>query len=169
MRAAGVIGPIASTSAGPTSGESLRATAPIRPLARSGGVFAVTRAMTSRAACGSVLRRSINCRAASMRAASGFDASEAAARKSLASPATNASSPLTPHREASPSIWPRASGESVGRSPAMARSASASSVGVLSRGHPFARPPMMASRTAGFMSPWRARTEAIESTGPPRA
>ena len=51
----------------------------------------------------------------------------------------------------------------------MACSASASSFGGLSRGHPFARPPMMASRTAGFMSPWSARTEAIESTGPPRA
>ena len=34
----------------------------------------------------------------------------------------------------------------------MARSASASSVGVLSRGHPLARPPIKASRTAGFRS-----------------
>ena len=104
-----------------------------------------------------------------MRAASGLDASEAAARKSRASPATNGSSPVTPHREASPSIWPRASGESVGSSVAIARSASASSFGVLSRGHPFASPPMMALRTAGFISPWMARTEPIESTGPPRA
>ena len=113
-RAAGVIGPIASTRAVPTSGASLVATAAIRPLARSGGVFAVTRAITSRAACGSALRRSMSCRAASMRAASVASSSEADARRSFASPATNASSPLTPQREARPSIWPRDSVESFG-------------------------------------------------------
>ena len=120
FRAAGVIGPIASTSAVPTSGASLVAAAAIRPLARSGGVFAVTRAITSRAACGSALRRSMSCRAASMRAASVAFSSEADARRSFASAATNASSPSTPQREARPSIWPREPAESFGRRAASA-------------------------------------------------
>ena len=74
-----------------------------------------------------------------------------------------ASSPLTPQREARPSIWPRASGESFGRSAAMAFSASASSFGgLVAAASPSARPAMMASRTVGLHV-------ALEAPGPRRS
>ena len=82
----------------------------------------------------------MSCRAASMRAASPFAESAATASRSLASCATYPSSPFTPQREASPSIWPRESVASFGSSAAIAFSASASSSGALSLGQPFARP-----------------------------
>ena len=76
------------------------------------------------------------------------------------------SSPFTPQREASPSIWPRESVESFGSSAAIAFSASASSSGALSLGQPFANPATMASRTfASASGSWRRISPSMRFAG----
>ena len=147
-------------------------TAAIRPLARSGGVFAVTRAITSRAACGVALAEVDELPggvdAGGLGASSRRRPSRGGPRRSRR---RTRPSPLTPQREAQARASGRASRPraSAGAA-AIAFSAASSSVGGL-----VLRPALgqagddRLARPAASAASSGARIAPTASTGPPRA